>query len=169
MTSRQAIATEIKRPLGGFHFAADSLSFCYNPHRGLQEGVSDAKAPFAQHGIIIVRLFHPYQPVLCNLFDRFHDQGVCVRSQRNSVWVSARLYLTKSDLFGFFLVPEIDADTKEYKFQLTGRSTQRPGESPGNPVWSSLQKTHSILVCGDSSTDKMADILFPSFLLAIES
>lgn len=71
--------------------------------------------------------------------------------------------------FGVFLFPEIDADRKEYKFQLTGRSTQGPGESPGNPVWSGLQKTHSILVCGDSSADKMADILFPSFLLATES
>lgn len=56
------------------------------------------------------------------------------------------------------------------KFHLTGRSlcSERPGESPGNPVWSSPQITHSVLDCGDSSADKMADILFPSFLLAIE-
>lgn len=74
VTSRQAIAAEIKRPLGGFHFAAASLSFRYNPNRGLQDGVSDAlKAHFAQCGIVIVWLFHPYQPVLCNLFDRFDD------------------------------------------------------------------------------------------------
>lgn len=61
-------------------------------------------------------------------------------------------------------------DSKEHKFHLTGRSlwSERPGESPGNPVWSSRQITHSGLGCGDSSADKMADILFPSFLPTIE-
>lgn len=72
--------------------------------------------------------------------------------------------------FFFYRFPEVDRDSKEHQFQLTGRSLsrERPGESPGNPVWSSPQITHSVLVCGDSSADKMADILFPSFLLAIE-
>lgn len=46
--------------------------------------------------------------------------------------------------------------------------SERPGESPGNPVWSSPQITHSVLGGGDSSADKMADVWFPSFLLAIE-
>lgn len=72
--------------------------------------------------------------------------------------------------FFFYRFPEVDGDSNEHQFHLTGRSlsSERPGESPGNPVWSSPQIIHSVLVCGDSSADKMADILFPSFLLAIE-
>lgn len=52
---------------------------------------------------------------------------------------------------------------------IPGRNlfTQSPGESPGSPIWSSLQLTCSIMDCGDSF-DKMADILSPQSSLPIE-
>lgn len=75
----------------------------------------------------------------------------------------ARVYLKKS----VCRFPDMVAKSTSVS-RVGGACAGRPGESPGNPVWSSPQITHSVLGCGDSSADKMADILLPSFLLAIE-
>lgn len=133
----------------------------------------------------MVQLFRHYFPKLLSSLWYFMIDFMILRSgcvwghgRRFKTSLFTRVYLRKSvcvfflsNCFFFYRFSEVDGDGKEHQFHLTGRSLsrERPGESPVNPVWSSPQITHSVLVCGDSSADKMADILFPSFLLAIES